>query len=176
MKKLTYSLFAGILFSLVYVNSMSAQIKLPEVLVLGSNSKKTITEKVAKSFDHLFKETSDVKWTEVDKRFVVKFIMDDQRNQAVFTPNGVLVYHLIYGFEKNLPKNVRAQIKSQYFDYTITSAIHIRQGERSIWLTSLVDNQRLISVQVEDGEMKEIANYINGSDKDAFAKLVKYNQ
>lgn len=176
MKKLTYSLFAGILFSLVYVNSMSAQIKLPEVLVLGSNSKKTITEKVAKSFDYLFKETSDVKWTEVDKRFVVKFIMDDQRNQAVFTPNGVLVYHLIYGFEKNLPKNVRAQIKSQYFDYTITSAIHIRQGERSIWLTSLVDNQRLISVQVEDGEMKEIANYINGSDKDAFAKLVKYNQ
>lgn len=176
MKKLIYSLFSGILFSLIYVNSVSAQIKLPEVLVLGSNSKKTITEKVARSFDHLFKDASDVKWTEVDKRFVAKFIMDDHRNQAVFTPNGILVYHLSYGFEKNLPKNVRAQIKSQYFDYNITSAIHIRQDDRSIWLTSLEDSQHIISVLVENGVMKEIANYINGSDKDAFAKVVKYNQ
>ncbi|AFD05241.1 hypothetical protein [Solitalea canadensis] len=176
MKKLTYSLFAGILFSLIYVNSMSAQIKLPEVLVLGSSSKKTITEKVAKSFDGLFKGASDVKWVEADKCFVAKFIMDDLRNQAVFTPNGTLVYHLTYGFEKNLPKNVRTQVKSQYFDYNITSAIHISQDNRRIWLVSLADSQRLISVEVENGTMKEIANYINGGDKDALTKIVKYNQ
>ncbi|UKJ06165.1 hypothetical protein [Solitalea lacus] len=169
MKKLISSLFVGILFSIIHVNSTLAQVNLPDVVVSSSSSSTIINQKVSKSFHDLFKSATNVKWVEIDQRFVAKFIMDDQKNQAVFTKNGELVYHLTYGFEKNLPKEIRAQVKSKYFDYSITSAIHVSQEGRSIWLVGLEDSQYLISVRLEDGSMNEIERLTNITIKDSSA-------
>ncbi|WP_133159370.1 hypothetical protein [Solitalea longa] len=159
MKKLVISLTGGLFFYLSLINSSNAQVILPEVTVTGSNSYITLNEKLYKTFNHIFKEASDIKWYGVDKNFVAKFMMNEQKNQVAFTKNGTMIYHLTYGFEKNLPKDVRAQVKRRYFDYTIMSVVNLKQDNRNIWLINLHDAVNIIGLRVEDGSMDEMEKY-----------------
>ena len=151
------------IFSILFANNLFAQVVLPEVTVTSTTSSAAINEKVSKSFAKSFKETSNSKWFEINKRYLVKFISNDLKNQALFTKNGTLIYHIVYGYEKNLPANTKSLVKSKYFDYTITSAINVKQDQRDIWVVNLEDDKKYVIVRVEENEMQEIQNFNKAS-------------
>jgi len=159
MKKITGVVLSGVLSVLLLAGGTQAQeVKmLPSVIVTTASN---VNQAVVKSFRGEFKEAMDPVWYRLDKNFLVKFIMNDQKNTALFRQNGKLVYNISYGSEKNLPEDVRTLVTGGYEDYKITNAIHVNQDNRSIWVINLEGLKKLILVRVEQGEMEEVGNYV----------------
>ncbi|HYK75875.1 MAG TPA: hypothetical protein VEV16_02775 [Daejeonella sp.] len=157
MKKLIIPLLlSGLILTTGGVKSASAQIRLKEVTVTGASSSMEISKKVSDSFSRLFKDVLAPQWLEVNKRFIVNFIQNDQKNKAVFTKVGTLVYHLIYGNEEQMPKSVRDLVKSRYYDYAITSAINVKAQENDVWIVNVEDATQIMVLRIEDGAMTVI--------------------
>jgi len=81
---------------------------------------------------------------------------DDNLNRALFTKRGNLIYHISYGYEKNLAEDIRRQVKSTYYDYDISRTIKVTEADRVIWVVNLEDAKNLILVRLEEGEMEEV--------------------
>jgi hypothetical protein len=154
-KQILMLLFSG-LVSLLGMNSTSAQISLREVTISGNLSKTVVNEQVNSSFSRLFKDAEAPQWFEVNKRYVVNFIYNDQRNRAVFTKGGQMVYHLVYANENEMPTDIRSIVKSKYYDYAIISTIMVNQDGRNIWVINVEDKAKILVLRVEGSEMSVI--------------------
>jgi hypothetical protein len=158
---------SGCLLSILITGSSFAQIvsssykqtdyeKLSPVTVTSPDFK-TI-EHIKTEFNKQFTGATDDRWYDLDKKFLVRFYMNDQKHQSLFNKKGLLIYDISFGTEKNLPTDVRKQVKSIYFDYSITLVFKVEEDKRTIWVVNMEDNKTLITVRVEDGEMEEVKN------------------
>ena len=129
--------------------------ELPPVTVSATTPYVTVSEKLNKAFEQMFKNSSQPRWYKVHEKFLVKFIQGDQENRALFTKNGQLIYHISYGSEKNLPTEIRHIVKTKYYDQTITWVYKVNQNDRNIWVISLEDPKDIVMVRVEEMEMEE---------------------
>ena len=129
--------------------------ELPAITITASSSSAVVNAKINKAFSQFFAGATNLRWYEIDKKFLVKFIMNDQENRALFTKNGQLVYHITYGSEDFLPKDVRHLVKTKYYDQKITRVLKVNQDDRNIWVISMEDARNLIMVRVEDMELEE---------------------
>ncbi|MDB5022506.1 MAG: hypothetical protein JWP78_261 [Mucilaginibacter sp.] len=153
MKKLIIALLlCGLIFT-AGTKIASAQVQLKEVTVSSAPNKTVVSQKVSDSFDQLFKGAVAPKWFQYDKNYIVDFIMDDQKNKAAFTKNGRLVYHMIFGNEKQMPADIRAIVKSKYFDYAISSTLKVSIDEKSAWIINIEDPEQFFVLRVVDGVM-----------------------
>lgn len=159
MKKQLLTCICGGLAYILSVNSSFAQEQsfkeLPSITITASASRVSINTKINTAFEQFFKNASQISWYEIERKFLVKFILNDQENRALFTRNGLLVYHISYGNEKHLPSPVRHLVKSKYYEQNITRVLKVNQDKRSIWVISLEDPKDHIMVRVEDMELEE---------------------
>lgn len=154
--------FSGLLIALFVAGNAIAQQpemkELPEITITGTNT--TISDKVWSSFQSYFgKDVKGLRWYEIDRNYLAKFIKDDQEQQAAFTKKGHLIYHISYGSEKNLPDEIRRQVKSVYLDQKITTVFKVNRNEKTVWVVNLEDNKNLYLVRIEDGELEEVEKY-----------------
>jgi hypothetical protein len=150
-------LVGGLSFMLLSTGAFAQQEQtLPPVTV---TAKTDVTNAVTKSFEESFKDATNTQWYKLNKKYMADFMMKDQQNRALFEKNGAIIYHLTYGFEKNLPDDVRKLVKSNYVDFNITRAINVQQENRNIWVINLEDSKKLILVRVEEGALEEVGNY-----------------
>jgi len=159
MKKQFISCICGGLVSMLSFNISFGQdepfTELPPVTVSATTPYVTVSEKVNKAFAQTFKNSSQARWYKFQEKFLVKFIMDDQENSALFTKGGRLVYHISFGTEKNLPTEIRHIVKTNYYDQTITWVYKVNQDNRNIWVLSMEDARDLVMLRVEDMELEE---------------------
>jgi len=127
--------------------------ELPPITISATAS--NVSAKVTRAFGQYFKDATHLRWYEIDKKFLVKFIQDDQENRALFTGKGQLVYHVSYGTEKHLPAEVRNLVKSNYYDQTINRVLKVNQDDRNIWVISMEDAKQYVMVRVENMELEE---------------------
>ena len=132
---------------------------LPPVTVTPSSN---VNAEVAKSFNKSFKDAVNPKWYAVNKDFLVKFIRKDMDNNAYFKQNGSMVYHISYGYEKNLLPDIRQLVTEGYPDYKITRAINVSAKGRNIWVVNLEGMKNWVIVSVEDGNLEEVKNFEKG--------------
>jgi hypothetical protein len=159
MKKHLISCICGGFASILTVNNSFAQDEnfkeLPPITISATSSNISVSAKLNKAFSQFFANASNLRWYEINKKFLVKFIQNDQENRALFTKNGQLVYHISYGTEQHLPFEVRKLVKSTYYDQNITRVLKVNQDSRNIWVVSMEDAKDHIMVRVEDMEMEE---------------------
>jgi hypothetical protein len=154
------SVYSSLLAALLTTGAMAQDVKpLPPVVVTSASN---VNEKVANSFKGSFKDAIDPVWYRLDKNYLVKFIMNDQKNTALFQKNGKLIYNISYGSEKDMPAEISDLVNGRYGDYKILMAIHVNEENRSIWVVNLEGLKKLIVVRVEDGELEEVGNYVKG--------------
>jgi len=115
-----------------------------------------VPEKVWDHFSNYFTGAFVRKWYKVNKRYLVKFMLDETENRALFTKRGTLVYHISYGYENNLEDRLLTQIKDSYTDYAVTRAIKVSENNRVIWVVTLEDRKQLLLIRLEDGELEEV--------------------
>lgn len=147
------------LLTLCIVNTIQAQEngmkKLPDITVTTTTN---VSKKVSDIFKATFKDAENPVWTRVNRDYLVEFITRDINNRVLFHRNGTIIYHIKYGSEKNLPREVRRLVKSNYVDENITRAMNVQEGGRDIWVVNMEDNKKYIIVRVEGGELEEVSN------------------
>jgi hypothetical protein len=77
----------------------------------------------------------------------------------LFSGRGTLIYTITYGSEKDLPADLRRAVKSEYYDYTMTITIELKQDNRDIWYVELDTPKDHITVRLEDGGMEEVNQF-----------------
>ncbi len=118
-----------------------------------------INFKAVQNFKNTYTNVWDETWEEVKSGFVARFTSNGVRTQNYYDKNGRWLHSIEYYNETNLPKDVRATVKINYYDYTITSVQEInmtKNNERPIYLVRLKYNNDHKTIRVCDGEMEEI--------------------
>lgn len=162
MKALTNLLIAGCLFS---ANDLSAQQTkdemLPVVTITASGT--NVNEKVRKAFESSFKNAREMRWYEANKNYLVKFIQDDQEHNVLYRKNGSTIYHITYGYEKNLPQSTLKLVKSRYEDFRVARVFNVKQDRRDVWIVNLENEDYLVLSRIEDDILNEVKRSKNGS-------------
>jgi len=173
-------LFLLLLAGVVSIGSSLAQRQprskmLPPVVITATKS--NVNAEVFKSFEKTFGEGNVTKlsWYQKGRKFLAKFIQNDQQHNVLFRKNGYLIYNIAYGFERHLPAGVLAQIKSKYSD-NISLAIHLQQANRDMWLVTLENPKLYTFLKLEDGQMVKYDELVNSATTNpAVAALSKMN-
>ncbi|HTQ64684.1 MAG TPA: hypothetical protein VMI12_07795 [Puia sp.] len=130
--------------------------KLPTITVYSSTK---VSNEVSKAFRSTFPDAEKAVWYKASENYLVRFMTNDQTNRALFEKNGMLVYHILYGNESNLPDNIHKMVKSNYSGYDITMVIYVSQDERNVWVINVENSQKLIILRSEDGELEKVNTY-----------------
>ena len=157
MKHLIINLMSLSLLLILFIPGVSAQDTsfkaLPSITV---TPKTNVPTAVNSSFNASFQNAQNPEWYKLNKRYLVTFLTDDQKNRALYAKSGELIYHIHYGVEQNLPDDIRKMVKSNYVDYNIIMAISVNQDKRNIWVVNLEGKNDYIIVREEDDQLEQV--------------------
>jgi hypothetical protein len=139
-----------------------AVVTLPEIRI---TSMATVNVDVANAFRRTFPGAQQLQWYKYDKDYIAKFIQKDMDHNALFRKNGVMIYDISYGYEKNLPAQVKELVTRSYDNYKIIRSINIKAQGRDIWMVKMEGMKKYLMVRVEDNEMEEVEEF-NKADVD----------
>ncbi|SRR5260221_11689807 len=148
----------GVLLVSLLVSSSFAQVitKIDTLATVYIYSYSTVNKEVHNAFKRDFKDAAHPRWYAMDENYLVKFISNDQKNQALYNSKGNIIYHIAYGNEQALPKFLTSQIKAKYPAADIISAVNVNQDQRNIWVVNLKEKNDLVLVRVEDERIEEV--------------------
>lgn len=118
-----------------------------------------VRAKVMRTFLRYFADAADVRWHLSDNRYFASFKNEGRLCKALFDYKGGLLYIIQYVGEKDLPKDVRRQLKSTYVDYRITAVSEVDANNVKSWVVNLQDGDNLIVVRLTDGALEELHHY-----------------
>jgi hypothetical protein len=107
------------------------------------------------------KPAVNAEWMIVETGFVVKY--SDKNNshcKSVYNCRGQFSYTIKQYSESKMPHDVRAIVKSQYYDYTITLVEEITEPLKPlVYVVHMEDASTLKNIRVSEREMDVIAEY-----------------
>lgn len=150
------------LLSILLVNSSFAQVSEPTslspVIIVSSN----VSQKVINAFQSSFSNPLNQVWYKIGEKYLVKFSDGNLPHHVCYRKNGSLVYNITYANGSALPFQVKKLVNSNYNDYNILAATNVQDNERDVWVIKLEDNNRLISVVVENDDLQEVSKFQKG--------------
>lgn len=175
MKTQIISAISASLFSLMVVNSASAQQPktrvLPQVTITSPNT--VVPERVVKNFNSSYQDASNIRWIELNKKFIVNFDQNDMTHKALYMKGGFQIYHVGYGFEKNLPSDILNLVNSKYEGFEINRVFNVDQDYRQMWIVNLMTSKSLITLRIENGIIEEFHRASNASVSDPLTTMIK---
>jgi hypothetical protein len=135
-----------------YAFAQTKSDNLPPVTITHSSA---VDPKVTEAFQSEV-HAMDPTWYQLDKKYLVKFMTQDQKNAALYDKNGYQVYHITYGGADNLPKESIDMVYKRYPECKINSAVHVNQEQRSIWIINLEHDGNLILARIENDQLREV--------------------
>lgn len=147
--------------SLLTISKLSAQekdsvITLPTVTVTSGAK---VTKEVDKAFKTTFPGAENLKWYNLNKDYLAKFIQKDMSHNTLFTKRGYMKYDISYGYENNLPEDIKTKVKSSYDSYKITRVANVKADDRNVWVINLESLNAYILVRIENDEMEEVEKF-----------------
>lgn len=127
-----------------------------KILHPGTGFLNSINTRALRDFLCKHEKASGVVWYKVDKGFMVRFVRDSTAaGRSAYRSNGDWAYTIVQYLERAMPKQVRALVKSTYYDYQITLVEEIEQPNEPIkYLVHLQDAVSWKNVLVTQGEME----------------------
>jgi len=163
MKKQLISAVSLGIFSLMAVSTAFAQKPktkvLPQVTITSNNT--LVSQRALAKFSSLYIGATNVRWAQINKRFLVKFDYNNMNHNALYLKRGYRVYDIGYGYEKDLPANLRKMVNSVYRNHEITRVFEVKQNMDHVWIVNLKNGERFITARIQDGAMRELSR-ING--------------
>ncbi len=115
---------------------------------------KKINTRAVKDFESRFTGASNTKWFSDNNGFVSYFIKDGYGSRAFYDKKGRWQYSLIFFNESKLPRDIRAIVKSTYFDMSITLVEEVQIVGAKVYIVHLEDKSNIKILKVnEEGEM-----------------------
>jgi hypothetical protein len=161
MKTKNFFRIIPVMFGLLFAGSSFAQVitkidTLPTVYIFSYS---LVNKKVHDAFKKDFKNAVKPRWFTMDQNYLVKFMSKDQKNHALYDSKGSIIYHISYGNEQTMPKDIRAMVKSKYPACDIITAIYVNQDKRKIWVLNLKERDELILARVEEDQLEEVERF-----------------
>ena len=122
---------------------------------------KSINSRAAKDFSARFNSVSNAMWFSDQNGFVSYFVRDGFGNRAFYDKKGRWQYSLIFYGEDKLPKDLRAAIKSTYYDMSITLVEEVQTNDGTGYVIHLEDKSNIKILKVnKDGEVATMQELI----------------
>jgi hypothetical protein len=120
--------------------------------------------RATRDFLKRFQNPTDVQWSKSCRGYQVSCTDQGIKCRTAYTNNGGWLYTVRSYDEWKLPKDVRALVRSTYYDYHITQVDEILQhgNEEPIYLVHMKDERSWKNVMVKDGEIIEREEYVRG--------------
>ncbi len=116
---------------------------------------KNINTKALKDFSTRFDNSSNALWFADKNGFVSYFVKNGYGNRAFYDKKGHWQYSLIFYGEDKLPRDVRATVKSTYYDLAITLVEEVQTNDGMVYVIHLEDKSSIKIVKVSrEGEME----------------------
>ena len=132
-------------------NSFSESARVPAT---GAGSTKCV-----RNFWKMFGESKNEKWYSQSDLSLAEFEDMGISYRVVFDKRGNWLYTLKQYTEKELPAEVRAQVRRGYLDYSIGWVKEVNEAQRIVYLIHIENNQEWKTIQVEDGAMEATQEY-----------------
>jgi hypothetical protein len=117
---------------------------------------KKINTKAVKDFQTRFAGASNAMWFSDKNGFVSYFVKDGFGDRVYYDKKGHWQYSLIFYSEDKLPRDVRASIKSTYFDMSITMVEEVQTTEAKVYIVHLEDKSNIKILKANDQGEYEI--------------------
>ena len=178
MKKITLVLTIGLLSTIAFGKSIYAQNafvynSLPNDKALMANvlemsvphntshagnyipDTKTIHTKAIKDFEARFNNINNAMWFADPDGYEAYFIQDGNGDRVFYDKKGHWKYSLLFYDESKLPKNIRAAVKSTYFDMDIKQVEEVKNPDEVNYIVMLQDKSSIKVLKVsQDGEIQ----------------------
>jgi hypothetical protein len=121
----------------------------------------SVNKKAANDFKERFGSPAGTRWFSDNDGFTSYFKVDGFTDKVCYDKKGNWMYSMILYNESKLPKDVRAIVKSVYYDMTIVLVKEIQTAKGKGYVINLEDKTtiRIVKVNVE-GEMETIQEII----------------
>ncbi|SRR5579871_95721 len=123
---------------------------------LSAAGASSVNVKASRNFDKTFKGAINVSWAGIVDGFSASFTQNENFNRAYFDKKGNLTYTITYYDGKKLPHDIRAIVKSTYYDCDIPFVEEIHTADKIVYLVHLQDEKTWKKVKVCDGQMELI--------------------
>ena len=126
----------------------------------NSSSSHAVNARALKDFQKTFYKIQNATWSNtVDGGYVAKFTNNSIKTVVAYNRKGVEQYTLAYYSEKSMPRDVKSNVKSLYYDYDILGAIEIDVEAQTVYLVYLQDEERTKTMRVTDDDIEEIQSF-----------------
>lgn len=147
---------------------------------LSLNSSASITKSsfihdgLAKSFDAVdvnakaiahfianYQQASDVQWSVLQDGFRVFFSDHGNLNRVYYDKKGNWKFGVSYYGESKMAKDIRAQIKSAYYDFSIKSVQEITLPDKKVYMVYIECGNSTKQLRLCDGELEIVDDFKN---------------
>ena len=114
-----------------------------------------MTSKTVRNFWQLFGDSKNENWFHLENGSLAEFEDKGIHYRAFFDRKGNWIYTVKQYTEKELPKEVRAEVRSEYYDYAIGHVTEVNQAQLVVYLVHIENEQEWKTIRVAaDGEME----------------------
>ena len=118
---------------------------------------RNIPIKAVRNFKNTWQHVDNETWYEIPGGYRARFIADRVLYHVTYTKNGKWLHTMRQYDETKLEKEIRAQVKSVYYDYQILLIEEIEQGLKPlIYIIHMEDPVSFKNIQIRDREMEVI--------------------
>jgi hypothetical protein len=125
----------------------------------GANTAGLAT-KAVRSFWQLYGDSKNENWFHLENGSLAEFVDKDIHYRVFFDRKGNWNYTLKQYSEKVLPKDVRAMVRSIYYDYAIKQVKEVNQAQLVVYLIHIENDQEWKTIRVADGELEVAEEYV----------------
>jgi peptidoglycan hydrolase-like protein with peptidoglycan-binding domain len=128
--------------------------------ITATNYAGDVSEKAVRTFQKMFKDASNVSWSEENRTVYSRFNSNGVNYRNFFTRGGNWIGGIRTYGEDKLPKDVRAIVKPQYYDYAITLVDEVNlPNQLPVYVVHLEDATSIRNVAVQNGEIRVLDQF-----------------
>jgi hypothetical protein len=105
--------------------------------------------RAVKDFNNRFANVTSAKWYTGEDGIIVYFRKDSFLNRVYYDTKGNWQYSLIAYGEKNLPVDIRASVKSVYYDWTISHVEEIQASENTVYIVTVENKTEIRKLRLD---------------------------
>lgn len=141
-------------------------INLPEIGITVEAAKDSIAainQKAVKDFQKAFKGITNPAWCKTyDGGYVAQFMTGTTSNMVAYNNKGTWNHTIRKYHADKLPRNIKAAVRSVYYDYVITGVDEVTVDDQLIYLIRLQNEISIKTIRFFDSEMEEVQSLRKG--------------
>lgn len=122
-----------------------------------------INVRAMRDFVSRYGDVADAAWHRSNDNYIAVFTKDSVQHRVIYTNRGDLSYIMKYYEENRMPRNIRAQVKSTYYDYKIYIIQEIETPDHpTLYIVNLQGESDWKKVKLIQGEMEVMEEFKRG--------------